>query len=107
MSRDIRNFFSGTPTSSVPVPSKASKRKATKQQDNKRTSLTDEAERPITPPTKRPRPSKAKDRRPTPIEVESDIDSEPEEPLSSKYRKKAKRIVVSGMFFTLHVGTDF
>jgi hypothetical protein len=100
MNRDIRSFFGGAPTNSgkdaEPMEKKTKKgAKASK----KRTVLTDEAGRSVTPPRKRPRTAKVQEKVPL-IGLVSDIDSDPEEPLPSKYRKRKKpqRIISSGNY---------
>lgn len=97
MSRDIRSFFGGAPASSAPVTS-SEKRKATKkaQTATKRTALTDASEVPITPPKKRPKTVKI-EKKSAVIDLDSDINSDPEEPLSSAHRNKQKRIIISGI----------
>jgi hypothetical protein len=95
---DIRSFFGGKPAkdNAKPVEKKAGKKRGATAA-KKRTALTDEAERSLTPPPKRPRTATVQKKVPI-VDVESDVDSDPEEPMNSKYRKNkaAQRIVSSG-----------
>jgi hypothetical protein len=99
---DIRDFFNPKPGSSKTQPkaemSKSKKPASKSVQAKKRTAITDEAQNPITPPAKRPKSAKIPERQAI-IELDSDVDSDPEAPLSSKFRNKSKpksRVIQSG-----------
>lgn len=98
---DIRNFFGGKPGGSSAAPS--DKKPSTGQIDKakraptskKRAALTDEADQPITPQKKRPRTAKVQEKTSV-VNLDLDTDSDSEEPLKSKYRKKLQHIISSG-----------
>lgn len=88
MNSDIRSFFSGRGNFS---PKKVKKRAPWKKAPPKRTTLTDASEVPITQLKKRPKTVKT-EKKSTVIDLNSDINNDPEEPMSSKQ----KRIIISG-----------
>jgi hypothetical protein len=89
MSRDIRSFFGGTPSNAD-----SKKPEKTGRGSKKRTILSDEENRTITPPSKRPR-----DAKPSVINISSEIDSDTE--TKSKSRKKKRIISSSGNNLTV------
>lgn len=92
--QDIRNFFGGNGGTSARSAA-SNKQKTAMKTATKRTAITDEFKAPVTPAEKRPRTIKV-EKTVTIIELDSDINSDPEEPLSFKHRNKPKRIIVLG-----------
>lgn len=89
MQKDIRSFFGGS-SSRKEIKKTA---KSVTSQVKKRTALTDEATRPETPLNKRPKAVSTKKRK---LVVDSDFDSDPENPVSSKFRGTKERPFMTG-----------